>query len=54
MDDEALLVSSANLTGFALSLNMELGVILRGGELPRRVRRHFDGLFAAGVFAQAE
>ena len=53
VDDEALLVSSANLTGFALTLNMELGVIVRGGELPKRVRRHFDGLFAAHVFEDA-
>lgn len=43
-DDERLLVSSANLTEYALSLNMELGVLIEGGDLPYDVAQHFDGL----------
>jgi phosphatidylserine/phosphatidylglycerophosphate/cardiolipin synthase-like enzyme len=45
-DDEVLFVSSANLTGAALSKNMELGLLIRGGPQPGQVRRHFDTLIA--------
>lgn len=48
-DAQALLVSSANITEGALWLNLELGVLLRGGELPGRVRRHFQELVVAGT-----
>lgn len=47
-DDQLLFVSSANLTDAALGLNMELGVLVRGGETPGKVRRHFDALIADG------
>ncbi|PLS78577.1 MAG: hypothetical protein CYG59_17780 [Chloroflexi bacterium] len=40
-DGEALLLSSANLTHYALNLNMEMGVLIRGGRLPRQVVKHF-------------
>jgi phosphatidylserine/phosphatidylglycerophosphate/cardiolipin synthase-like enzyme len=43
-DDERLFVSSANLTEFAMSLNMELGVLARGGPLPASVGAHFRWL----------
>jgi len=43
-----LLVSSANLTESALTLNMELGLLVEGGEVPRRVQEHLDALVAAG------
>jgi cardiolipin synthase A/B len=33
-DNEVLFVSSANMTGHALELNMELGVLIRGGPAP--------------------
>lgn len=52
-DDRVLLVSSANLTEFALELNMELGVRVEGGEIPRRVREHFDDLRRRGVLVDA-
>ncbi|WP_242392208.1 DISARM system phospholipase D-like protein DrmC [Anaeromyxobacter oryzisoli] len=48
-DDDVLFVSSANLTGYALTLNMELGVLVTGGELPGRVSRHFTDLIAERV-----
>jgi phosphatidylserine/phosphatidylglycerophosphate/cardiolipin synthase-like enzyme len=48
-DDRALFVSSANLTGHALDLNMELGVLIRGGGLPRQVGDHFRALISAGI-----
>jgi phosphatidylserine/phosphatidylglycerophosphate/cardiolipin synthase-like enzyme len=43
-DDERLFVSSANLTEFAMSLNMELGVLARGGALPASIGAHFRWL----------
>ena len=48
--DEALLfISSANLTEYALTLNMELGVLIQGGPLPGDVASHFDRLIEDGV-----
>lgn len=43
-DEDVLLVSSANLTEYALNLNMELGLLVRGGDLPGRVVRHLQQL----------
>lgn len=43
-DGADLLVSSANLTEFALNINMELGVHVRGGDLPNRVVEHLRQL----------
>jgi len=48
-DGTVAFISSANLTGSAMELNMELGVLIRGGEIPRRIERHFDGLVREGV-----
>ena len=48
-DDDVLLVSSANLTAYALELNMELGVLVTRGDAPRRVKEHFDELVRRGV-----
>ncbi len=39
-----LFVSSANLTEFAMNLNMELGLLVRGGDAPARVADHFGWL----------
>lgn len=48
-DRELLLISSANLTHYALSLNMELGLLVRGGPQPREVDRHFRALIDRGA-----
>jgi phosphatidylserine/phosphatidylglycerophosphate/cardiolipin synthase-like enzyme len=53
-DDHLAFVTSANLTGHALSENIELGVLLRGGPEPARVRRHVEGLMAAGVLERLD
>jgi phosphatidylserine/phosphatidylglycerophosphate/cardiolipin synthase-like enzyme len=47
-DERQLFVSSANLTEFAMSLNMELGILARGGDLPAQVRQHFRWLIEQG------
>jgi phosphatidylserine/phosphatidylglycerophosphate/cardiolipin synthase-like enzyme len=51
-DGKTLLISSANLTEYAMTLNMELGVLIHGGELPARVEQHFERLIQTGVLRQ--
>ncbi len=46
-DRRAMLLSSANLTGAAFDRNMELGLLIEGGNLPDRVDRQFDELIEA-------
>jgi phosphatidylserine/phosphatidylglycerophosphate/cardiolipin synthase-like enzyme len=48
-DEAALLVSSANLTEYALNLNMELGLLVRGGDLPGHVVGHLRRLVEEDV-----
>ena len=53
-DRRAALVTSANLTGHALDLNMELGLIVRGGPVPARLADHFNALFASGELVEVQ
>ncbi len=48
-DGNRLLVSSANLTEYAFTKNMELGLLVEGGDVPRRVEAHLCALISAGV-----
>jgi phosphatidylserine/phosphatidylglycerophosphate/cardiolipin synthase-like enzyme len=48
-DARLLFVSSANLTDYALNLNMELGVLIAGGSQPQTVMAQFDELIAQGI-----
>jgi len=48
-DANVALISSANLTEYALALNMELGLLVRGGDLPNRVVAHLNQLIEEGV-----
>lgn len=43
-DEEICFISSANLTGHAMEKNMEAGVLIRGGVLPRTLHRHLEAL----------
>lgn len=47
--DDAVLISSANLTDDAFNRNIELGVLLQGPALAAQLTRHFEALIAAGV-----
>jgi phosphatidylserine/phosphatidylglycerophosphate/cardiolipin synthase-like enzyme len=49
VDGEAALLSSANLTDYALELNMELGLLIRGGTIPVRMASHFSQLMSMGA-----
>ena len=51
-DDSLLFLSSANLTEYAMELNMELGVLIRGGLLPERVASQFGQLMEGHVLRQ--
>ncbi len=51
-DGKWLFLSSANLTENAFTLNMELGVLVSGGNLPIQAERHFQRLIEAGVLAK--
>ena len=43
-DEHICFISSANLTGHAMEKNMEAGVLIRGGAVPRTVHRHIEAL----------
>jgi phosphatidylserine/phosphatidylglycerophosphate/cardiolipin synthase-like enzyme len=47
-DGQWLFLSSANLTEYAFTINMELGLLVTGGKLPGQVERHFERLIEAG------
>jgi cardiolipin synthase A/B len=51
VDDQALL-SSANLTDDAFNRNLEIGALFSGGEIPRRLRSHFEDLILAGTLVR--
>lgn len=48
-DSRKLFVSSANMTEFALTLNIELGVLLNGGDAPAKVERNVAELIRTGI-----
>ena len=51
-DEQTALITSANFTGSAIDTNMELGILLRGGPVPRRLARHFRQLMVDGVLQE--
>ena len=51
-DAEFAFVTSANLTGHALDQNLEVGVLISGGQTPRRLMDHFHALIANGTLAR--
>jgi phosphatidylserine/phosphatidylglycerophosphate/cardiolipin synthase-like enzyme len=52
-DGRAALVGSANLTEVALGDSMELGLLIRGGPIPRRLDGHFMALMERGELRQS-
>jgi phosphatidylserine/phosphatidylglycerophosphate/cardiolipin synthase-like enzyme len=47
-------VSSANLTEYALNLNIETGVLVRGGSLPAAIVDQFDKLIQRKILLRIE
>ena len=48
-DEEAVLISSANLTDYALNLNMELGLLIKRGTVPADIANHFNRLICENI-----
>lgn len=53
-DEETALISSANLTEFALNLNVELGLLVHDGALPGRVVEHLRRLMDENVLVSIQ
>lgn len=51
-DRHTMLISSANLTHYAMTLNMEMGLLLRNGPQPAQVEAHLKHLVEEGVFCE--
>ncbi|MGE3108402.1 MAG: DISARM system phospholipase D-like protein DrmC [Phycisphaerales bacterium] len=49
-DDRLAFVSSANLTEYALHLNIELGVVIEDGPVPAALGNHFRNLLRMGYW----
>ena len=47
-DSRNVLLTSANLSAAAFNRNLELGVLIRGGNAAATIQRHFDALIATG------
>lgn len=52
VDGSRAFITSANLTGHALGKNMEAGVLLNGGSVPKGLSDHLQALIDVGILAQ--
>jgi cardiolipin synthase len=50
-DESTALITSANLTGKAMEHNMELGVLIRDGALPKQLASHLYGLISERIIS---
>lgn len=48
VDRTVALVGSANLTGYAMTTNLECGVLVKGGDTAERIHAHIEGLLERG------
>ena len=54
VDDTRAFITSANLTGHALEKNMEAGVLINGGAVPKTLNAHLQALIDVRVLVLAE
>jgi phosphatidylserine/phosphatidylglycerophosphate/cardiolipin synthase-like enzyme len=52
-DGRWLFLSSANLTKYAFSLNMELGVLITGEKAPAQAETHFEKMIQSGILVRS-
>lgn len=52
VDERALLIGSANLTGSGIEHNIEAGVLVRGGSAARRAAEHLHALRRDGILVR--
>ncbi|OIM98657.1 phospholipase [Polynucleobacter sp. MWH-Tro8-2-5-gr] len=50
-DRTSCFITSANLTGYAMEKNMELGLLIEGGEVPSLIMDHLQALVATKVLS---
>jgi phosphatidylserine/phosphatidylglycerophosphate/cardiolipin synthase-like enzyme len=50
-DRASCFITSANLTGYAMEKNMELGLLIEGGEVPGLIMDHLQALVATKVLS---
>ncbi|MGJ3258016.1 MAG: DISARM system phospholipase D-like protein DrmC [Rhodospirillales bacterium] len=48
-DERMCFLSSANLTGYAMEMNMEAGVLIQGGSIPVKLHRHLEALITTKI-----
>ncbi|WP_055335801.1 DISARM system phospholipase D-like protein DrmC [Ralstonia solanacearum] len=48
-DGRVCFITSANLTGFAMDKNMEAGVLISGGDIPKTLEEHLRALVATRI-----
>jgi phosphatidylserine/phosphatidylglycerophosphate/cardiolipin synthase-like enzyme len=53
-DGKIAFVTSANLTGAAMEKNMELGIKIEGGDVPKRLHEHLEALVTTGKITKVE
>ena len=52
IDGSIALITSANLTENAISSNIEIGLLVRGGDAPARIHEHVKTLISNGEFVE--
>jgi len=53
-DSRTCFITSANLTGFAMERNMEMGVLIRGGDLPSEIHCHLKALVDTKIIKRVD
>lgn len=51
-DNKMAMITSANLTGKAMEHNMELGVLIKGGTVPKVLKAHFEAMVVEKLIAK--
>jgi phosphatidylserine/phosphatidylglycerophosphate/cardiolipin synthase-like enzyme len=50
-DSKMCFITSANLTGYAMERNIEAGVLIRGGSIPKTMQSHSEYLIATKIIS---
>ena len=53
-DQDSAFLTSANLTGHAMEKNFEAGTLIHGGEIPRDIARHLQGLIDLKIITKVD
>ena len=51
-DNREIFISSANLTSYAMTLNMEMGILIHSANFALEVSNHINGLISSGHFVE--